>query len=190
MEAVARFCLRCGTALKPRDVFGHPRLACPSCEYVHYDDPKVAVGVVAERAGEILLTRRNHEPRMGFWSFPSGFVDAGEDVRAAAVRETLEETGLEVRLERLLGVYQEQGSRVIYISFAAAAGQGEPVADAESIEVRFFPATELPPLGFAHDGAIMAAWRQGRREERGHQLGRAPVVPPIGRKASLRRPGA
>jgi ADP-ribose pyrophosphatase YjhB (NUDIX family) len=131
---------------------------------VHFEDPKVAVGVVAERDGAILLTKRNHEPKLGRWSFPSGFVDAGEDVRAAAVREALEETGIAVVLERLLGIYQESGSRVVYIAYAARAGGGEPVPDAESMEVRFFPADELPDLAFAHDGEILDAWRAAAPE--------------------------
>lgn len=162
MESAARFCLRCGAELENRDVFGRSRPVCPRCGYVHFEDPKVAVGVVAERGGEILLTRRNHEPRMGGWSFPSGYVDAGEEVERAAVREAFEETGIRVELERLLGIYQEPGSRVIYIAYAARAGTGEPVADSESLEVRFFPAGALPPLAFSHDGEILGAWRQGR----------------------------
>src|SRR5579864_5308700 len=100
MEAEARFCLRCGAALETRELSGRQRPSCPNCAYVHYEDPKVAVGVVAARDGQILLTRRNHEPRMGGWSFPSGFVDAGEEVQAAAAREALEETGIAVRIER------------------------------------------------------------------------------------------
>ncbi len=150
----------CASPLAPREIFGRRRPCCSACGYVHFEDPKVAVGVVAERAGEILLTKRNHEPRMGCWSFPSGFVDAGEDVRLAAVREALEETGIGVELDGLLGVYQEEGSRVVYIAYAARAGEGEPMPDAESMEVRFFPSDALPELAFPHDGEILAAWRE------------------------------
>jgi ADP-ribose pyrophosphatase YjhB (NUDIX family) len=132
---------------------------------VHFDDPKVAVGVVAERNGTILLTRRNHEPKMGAWSFPSGFVDAFEDVYAAAVREAWEETGLTVRIEHLLGVYQEPESRVIFLAFAATVDNGEPVAGDEAYEVRFFPLDELPPPAFHHDPAIMRAWLDWRARE-------------------------
>jgi ADP-ribose pyrophosphatase YjhB (NUDIX family) len=157
--AAVRFCPLCASPLTSRELFGHSRLACPECDFVYFEDPKVATGVVAERNGQILLTKRNHEPKMGCWSFPSGFVDAGEDVRQAAIREALEETGIHVDIERLLGVYQEEGSRVIYIAFAARAGDGDPVADVESMEVRFFPTSELPQLAFAHDDEILAAWR-------------------------------
>jgi ADP-ribose pyrophosphatase YjhB (NUDIX family) len=149
----------CGTAFIPKEVFGRVRLACPGCDYVYFIDPKVAVGVVAERLGHILLTKRNHEPKMGRWSFPSGFVEAGEDVRLAAIREAKEETSIDVEIETLLGVYQEAGSRVVYLAFSALAGAGEPIPDAESMDVRFFPLESIPPLAFDHDSDILTAWR-------------------------------
>lgn len=156
------FCPRCGTALEQRPAFGRQRPVCSACEYVHFDDPKVAVGVVAERDGAILMTRRNHEPKLGEWSFPSGYVDAYEDVRAAAVRETLEETGIRVRIETLLGVYQEEGSRVIFLAFAASAEPGDPVCGEECQDVQFLPLEALPPPAFFHDSAILGAWRAWR----------------------------
>jgi 8-oxo-dGTP diphosphatase len=159
---MANYCVECGTRLEAREAFGRTRPVCPACGRVHFDDPKVAVGVVAAREGMILLTRRNHEPKMGCWSFPSGFVDAYEDVVEAAAREALEETGIRVAVRELLGVYQEPGSRVIYLAFAADAGEGEPVVGEECMDVRFFPADALPTLAFAHDAAILDAWRRTR----------------------------
>ena len=157
---MANFCSACGTALERRHLFGKVRLACPACGQVYFDDPKVAVGVVASRDGQILLTRRNHEPKMGCWSFPSGFVDAFEDVVEGAAREAWEETGIRITVGRLLGVYQEPGSRVIYLAYAAEAGPGAPVVGDECMDVRFFPTDALPELAFHHDAAILAAWRE------------------------------
>lgn len=162
----ATFCLECGTRLQPRQAFGRERLACPQCEHVHFEDLKVAVGVVADRDGQILLTRRNHEPKLGAWSFPSGYVDAYEDVREAAVREAWEETGVRVRIEHLLGVYQEPNSRVIFLAFAASAEAGDPVPGDECFEVSYFPPEALPPPAFEHDSAILAAWREWRATAR------------------------
>jgi 8-oxo-dGTP diphosphatase len=158
----AKFCPNCGTALEQRPAFGRERAVCPGCEYVHFDDPKVAVGVVAERDGRILMTQRNHEPKLGAWSFPSGFVDAYENVEAAAVREAWEETGVRVTIEQLLGVYQEPGSRVIFLAFAAAAGDDDPVPGDEAQDVRYFAPDALPAPAFHHDPAIIAAWRRWR----------------------------
>jgi len=163
MAMTARFCLECGTALEPREAFGKVRPCCPACGYVHFDDPKVAVGVVAARDGHILLTRRNHEPGLGKWSFPAGFVDAFEDVRAAAVRETLEETGVHVTLGPLLDVFQQPNSRVVFLAFAADAGPEEPRCGSECFEVAYFPAEALPELAFSTDAAVLAAWNNWRR---------------------------
>lgn len=135
----------------------------PTCHYMWYPDPKVAVGVVVEDdAGRILLMRRNHPPRRGEWAFPSGYVDAGEVLEVAAVRETVEETGVQVRLDALLGAYSEAGEQVIFIAYAGSIIGGTPGAGDEAIEVAFFAPDDLPPLAFAHDGEVVAAWRAYR----------------------------
>jgi len=156
---LARFCLQCGTPLRRRLAFGQRRLVCPNCGYVHFSDPKVAVGVLAQRRGRLLLVRRNHEPHPGEWSFPSGYVDAGEVLEEAAVRETKEETGLDVRIEALLGAWSTRGERVIFIAYAARVTGGRIQVGAECQEVRFFRPDALPPLAFPHDQAIVGAWR-------------------------------
>lgn len=159
MTAVPNFCVDCGTALQPREAFGKERPVCPNCGHVHFDDPKVAVGVVATREGHILLTRRNHEPGMGKWSFPAGFADAYEDVVEAAARETFEETGVRVAVGPLLGVFQAPGSRVVFLAYAADAGPEPPVAGPECFEVGYFAPDALPELAFSTDAAVLAAWR-------------------------------
>jgi ADP-ribose pyrophosphatase YjhB (NUDIX family) len=129
---------------------------------VHFDDPKVGVGVLAVRRGKLLLVQRNHEPKLGEWSFPSGFVDAGEELHEAAIREAKEETGLDVRVDRLLGAWSTRGERVIFIAYAGRVTGGRIEIGQECIDVRFFAPDALPPLAFAHDGAIVKAWRAGR----------------------------
>jgi 8-oxo-dGTP diphosphatase len=160
--AMATFCLECGGRLETREAFGKPRGVCPDCGRVHFDDPKVAVGVVVGKDGGIVLGRRNHDPMMGCWSFPSGFVDAGEVVEEAARRECLEETGLEVRIDRLLGVYSSAGERVIFVAFAGTAIGGEMEAGDECIEVAVFDPDKLPDLAFPNDEAILQAWAAHR----------------------------
>jgi 8-oxo-dGTP diphosphatase len=159
---MAVYCRECGTALEERLAFGRMRSVCPGCGYTHFDDPKVAVGVVVELDGGILLGKRNHEPKLGCWSFPSGFVDAGEIPEDAAIREVEEETGIQVALDRMLGVYSKAGERVIFIAYAGHAVGGYLEAGEECIEVRTFAADAMPELAFPNDGAIMAAWRSGR----------------------------
>ena len=157
-----QFCPHCAA---PMDPHGGPRdnPACGECGFVQWWDPKVAAGVVVEYRDKVLLVRRNHEPAYGRWSFPSGFVDAGEVVEEAAAREVLEETGVEVGIDRLLGVYSTAGERTIFVAFAGVATAGEPgPGDDEVMEVGLFAPDDLPELAFPHDPAILAAWREWR----------------------------
>jgi ADP-ribose pyrophosphatase YjhB (NUDIX family) len=103
--------------------------------------------------------RRDIEPHLGEWSFPSGYADAGEVLEEAAVRETKEETGLDVRIERLLAVHSAAGERVVFVAYAARVTGGRIVVGAECQDVRFFPLDDLPPLAFPHDGGIVRQWR-------------------------------
>lgn len=158
---MAAYCVECGGRLEEREAFGRLRGVCPDCGHVHFEDPKVAVGVVVEMDGKIVLGRRNHEPMMGEWSFPSGYVDARERLEDAAVREVLEETGVSVRLLRLLGAFSTAGERTIFIAYTGVVTGGELCAGDDCSEVGAFEPESLPPLAFPHDGEIVRAWASG-----------------------------
>ena len=158
---MASFCSECGSELEQRLAFGQIRGVCPNCEHVHFVDPKVAVGVIVELDGGIVLGKRGHEPNLGRWSFPSGFVDAGEILEHAAVREVEEETGLRVTMDRLLGVYSSEGERTVFVAYAGSIIGGRLEAGEECLEVASFPLDRLPDLAFPHDDAIVAAWLSG-----------------------------
>ena len=168
---MARFCIDCGARLEPREAFGQPRPVCPRCGHVHFDDPKVAVGVVVELEGKIVLGRRNHEPMLGRWSFPSGFVDAGEELEAAAMREVEEETGVKVRIDRLLGAYSRAGDRTVFIAYAGTAVGGDLRSGDETFEVGAFAPDELPDLAFPHDQEILDSWRANRPTQPSEKAG-------------------
>ena len=153
-----RYCPQCATELVAGGGPGG-QLACPNCGFVRYENPKLAAGVVVEHDGRVLLVRRNQEPMYGRWTFPSGFVDAGEVVEEAAAREVREEVGVEVRIDRLLGVYSSEGERVVFVAYAGSTLGGTPVAGEEALEVGLFDPDALPELAFSHDGAILKAWR-------------------------------
>ena len=176
---MADYCTDCGSRLEERHVAGRMRGVCPACGHVHFEDPKVAVGVVVERDGLIVLGRRAHEPNLGRWSFPSGFVDVGEVLEAAAAREVEEETGLQVRIDRLLGVYSTAGDRTIFIAFAGSVIGGEIVAGEECLEVAAFPPRSLPALAFPHDDAIVRAWAAGAGLDRGTVAGTSKAAEPL-----------
>ena len=142
---------------------GYQRPVCPACGWTYYEDPKVAVAVLIGRDGRILLNRRAIQPGLGKWSFPSGYVNRGEVLEAAAAREVQEETGLEVQIRALFGVYSERGNAVILVVYTADATVGEPVAGPEVSEVGWFAPDDLPILAFPHDDDIIARWSAGLR---------------------------
>lgn len=142
-----RFCPACGSALEMRQLkAGEPlRPVCPRCGYVHYLDPKVAVGTVIEMPDErIVLVRRAIEPGYGLWVFPGGYVDRGEEVTVAAMREAREEAGLEVRLDGLINIYSYPGRPIVVIVYKASVISGELRIDEESLEIRLFSRAEIP----------------------------------------------
>jgi ADP-ribose pyrophosphatase YjhB (NUDIX family) len=78
--------------LKVPDDDERPRYVCPSCGTIHYQNPKLVVGCIPVWEDQILMCRRNIEPRKGYWTLPAGFLENGETTAAGARRETLEET--------------------------------------------------------------------------------------------------
>jgi ADP-ribose pyrophosphatase YjhB (NUDIX family) len=137
----------CGGALESRLLkSGEPeRLVCVACGFVFYLDPKVAVGTIIRGDDErILLVRRAIEPGYGKWVFPGGYVDRGEEVLVAALREAREEAGLDIRIDRLVGIYSYAGRTPIIIVYAATTSGSVVVVDDEGLEARWFQATEIP----------------------------------------------
>jgi ADP-ribose pyrophosphatase YjhB (NUDIX family) len=142
-----RFCPACGGALAKRSLKqGDPdRLVCEVCGFVFYLDPKVAVGtIITAPDSRLVLVRRAIEPGYGLWVFPGGFVDRGEEVTSAAIREAREESGLEVRLDRLVNIYSYPDAAVVIIVYAATAIGGALCGDDECLEARLFSPDELP----------------------------------------------
>ncbi len=162
MQEKTNFCQRCGGALAQKEIEGRAHHYCPACGFVVFVDPKVAAAVLVEVDGRLVLVRRGIEPAMGRWAFPSGYVDRGEALEEAAAREVREETGLEVRVTRLVGVYSRPGDAVILAVYAAERVGGSLLAGADASEVGLFAADELPPLPFPHDYDILRDWRDWR----------------------------
>ena len=133
------------------------RPACPSCGFVLFLDPKVAVAAILQLDQGIVLCRRAIDPGFGKWSFPAGFVDRGEEIRAALLREIREETGLEATLDSLIGVYSTVGNPVVLIVYSAIA-EGIPVLSSESSAIEIFHPDDLPELAFEHDRTIVEDW--------------------------------
>ncbi|MBN2549113.1 MAG: NUDIX hydrolase [Anaerolineales bacterium] len=152
LEHEINFCPRCGSKLTQAERFGRLRPVCPACEWVYFADPKVAAAALIEQEGRVLLVRRANDPQRGLWTLPAGFVDAGEDPRAAVERECLEEAGLRVRVtalqDVLFGQEHERGAHILIVYRAEiTSGDLRPGDDVD--RVAFFPLDDLPPLAFS-----------------------------------------
>jgi len=158
-HSAIKFCPRCGTEVEYKDKFGMVRPVCPQCRYIHFQDPKVAAAVLVEEGSRVLLVRRANEPFRGLWTLPAGFVNGGENPAEAAVRECLEETGLSVRVKRVLDVISgrehERGADFIIVYIAEViSGELAPADDADAAE--WFERNALPPLAFDATQKVLA----------------------------------
>src|SRR5262249_27129827 len=142
-----RFCPRCGGPLERRLLKqSEPaRLVCTQCGFVFYIDPKIAVGTIIQTSGDrLVLVRRAIEPGYGKWVFPGGYVDRGETLTSAAIREAREECGLDVRLDGLVNIYSYAGRAPVIVVYAATAIAGSLCIDDECIESAEFESIEIP----------------------------------------------
>jgi ADP-ribose pyrophosphatase YjhB (NUDIX family) len=142
-----RFCPLCGgpLALEPVGPDDKVEMVCPACPFIYYLDHKVVGGTIPiDDAGRILLTRRAIHPGFGKWTFPGGFVNWGEEVEAGAIRETLEETGLDVALEGLVGVYSYPGTPLVIVVYRARVLGGTITVCHENDRVEWVARDEIP----------------------------------------------
>jgi mutator protein MutT len=140
------FCPKCGGRLVLKQLKpGEPeRHVCSKCAFIFFLDPKVAAGTIFELDGKIILARRAIDPGYGKWVYPGGFVDRGETVEEAAVREAREEVNAEVELKELLGVYSYSGVPIVVVVFFAEWQKGEVQAADECLEVHGFAPEDIP----------------------------------------------
>ncbi|MDD5642493.1 MAG: NUDIX hydrolase [Syntrophales bacterium] len=141
-----RYCPQCGGELEERLLKPGepPRLVCQACGFVFYIDPKLAVIGLVPLNGGLVLVRRAIDPGYGLWVVPGGFVDVGETLEQAVVRETLEETRLQVEVVRLLNVYSYEQSRTVVAAYITRLLAGELTAGDETLEARVFGPAEIP----------------------------------------------
>jgi 8-oxo-dGTP diphosphatase len=140
------FCPLCGGGLERRPIPPEGRIeqVCARCGFIFYLNHKVVAATIPEENGQVLLTRRAINPAYGKWTFPGGFVDWGEPVDVAAVRETWEETGLRVSLRGLVGVYSYPRSPIVIVVYRAAVTGGTLATCHENDCVEWVAPAKIP----------------------------------------------
>ena len=163
-----KYCSECGAKVALEHVRpGAPwRFVCGACHAVFYQSPKLASVCLAEWEGKILLCRRGVQPERDRWELPAGFVTSGETVSAAAARETLEEAGVEVEIQRpyaLLHVPHVNQMRVVYLARLRGT---RFKAGGETLEVKLFDEDDIPweELAFATTRDTLRRYFADRKE--------------------------
>ena len=141
-----KFCNQCGAAVRLRVPEGDnlPRYVCEACGTIHYQNPRVVVGCVAEHDGRILMCRRAIEPRHGYWTVPAGFMENGETLQQAAARESREEALAEVEIGSLLSVVHVLHAEQVHVFFRGHLPQARYGAGTESLEVMLVAPADIP----------------------------------------------
>jgi ADP-ribose pyrophosphatase YjhB (NUDIX family)/GNAT superfamily N-acetyltransferase len=176
------YCPQCGHELEEGEVAGRLRQYCPACHYVVYRNPVPGVAILCEKDDGLVLIRRGHPPFVGEWALPAGYIEADESSEQAAVRECLEETGLDVNVKELFSVSSFRGDMLgsgIVIFYRAEAVGGDLVAGDDAAEARVFALDELPSqIPFRTHREAITRWAAARRA-----LPRPPVEGPVIRPA-------
>ena len=141
-----KHCRVCGTEVNyrvPADD-NRERAVCPACGEIHYENPINVVGTVPVWGEQVLLCRRNIEPRYGLWTLPAGFLELGETVAAGAQRETDEEAGAHFEMQDLFTIYNVVRAGQVHFFYRARLHDTEFNPGPETIEARLFREDEVP----------------------------------------------
>lgn len=178
-----KFCTVCGSTVTFRIPAGDnlPRHVCDQCGNIHYENPRLVVGCVAEYEKKILLCRRAIEPRLGFWTLPAGFMENGETTANAAMRETQEEAGAAVVIEAPFALYSIAHIHQVHLFYRGRLPTPHHVAGEESLEVGLFAAADIPWKDLAFRSVKLCLERYLDDRQRGqfgfHEAELAPLAP-------------
>jgi ADP-ribose pyrophosphatase YjhB (NUDIX family) len=121
-----------------------PRLICPDCGFINYENPKIVVGAVVTWQDKFLLCRRAINPRKGHWTIPAGFLELNESVIDGARREAVEEACADIEIDALLAVYNVPRISQVQLIYRATLPRPDFAAGEESLEVALFEWDALP----------------------------------------------
>lgn len=164
-----KHCRECGAPVDyriPADD-NRERATCPVCATIHYENPLNVVGTVPFWGDQVLLCRRNIEPRHGFWTLPAGFMELGETTAEGAVRETIEEAGADIELLGLYSVLNVVRVGQVHLFYRAALRHTTFDPGPETIEARLFRRDEIPWSELAFHTVRLTLERYFEDRERG-----------------------
>lgn len=151
-----RYCPACSRELEAAD----DNLLCPACGAQYWANAIPGVQGILERDGCVLLARRAHEPRRGYWDLPGGLLNETETPEDGLRREFLEETGLQIEPVELLRIdIEPYGGRHVFSVTWIVRGDGEPAPADDVDELRWFAAGELPEeMAFPGQSLVLRDW--------------------------------
>ncbi|ROZ72410.1 NUDIX hydrolase [Ramlibacter sp. WS9] len=142
-----KHCRNCGAAVVyrvPDDGDTRERAVCPACDTIHYENPLNVVGTVPYWGEQVLLCKRNIEPRWGKWTLPAGFMELAETTMGGAARETDEEAGAQFEMEGLQAVLSVAAVGQVHLYYRAKLVSDRFDPGHETIEARLFTEAEIP----------------------------------------------
>jgi len=140
------FCSHCGAQVEhiiPKDD-NRLRYVCTSCDMIHYQNPRIIAGCIAEYGNKILLCKRAIEPSHGLWTLPAGFMENGETTSEAAQRETFEEANAQVNNSRLYCTVSIPHISQVYMMYRGDLVNGFAKPGIESLETELFNENQIP----------------------------------------------
>ena len=162
-----KYCSSCASPVSRKVPPGdnRDRYVCDACGTIHYENPRLVTGCIAEWDGKILMCRRAIEPRYGLWTLPAGFMENGETTAEAGVRETLEEANARVETIALFSLIDIPYINQVYLLYRARLLDTEFSPGPESLEVALLDETEIPwdKLAFAAISKTLGWYYADRR---------------------------
>lgn len=140
------FCCRCGAKIDTRHCQKDNVVTgvCSNCDAVYYDNPKIIVLSLIDFKGKVLLCKRAIKPRLGCWALPGGYMEKNETIEGAAIRETKEETGVEVKKLYLYTLVNCPSINQVYFVFRGSVNSDHTVIGEESMDVQFYAECDVP----------------------------------------------
>jgi len=158
------FCPACGTSLVGRIVDERARRVCPACGWIYWRNAKPCAGALVLRNGKVLLIRRSIEPFRGYWDIPGGFCEVDEHPAETAIREVREETGLEIELTGMLGLWLDDyaGSVTLNVYYLARPLSRRIRVGDDADGAAWFAPDVLPRrIAFANGRQALETWARG-----------------------------